>query len=178
MPGGSFNEYNDVRVAVIRALTEPTDAILDVGPGHGKYSKLLREFRPNMDAVEIFPRYIDDYGLKERYRNIRVGDVRLLTPTDFGPYRLVICGDVLEHMTVSAARGVLDRILAAGCIVFVQLPFKYLQDAVDGNEHERHIQDDLTPALVRQRYPMLKPVIENTKIKAKQGLYVGGPRDP
>ena len=35
--------------------------ILDVGPGIGTYAKLLGGYFENIDAIEIFERYLSDY---------------------------------------------------------------------------------------------------------------------
>lgn len=150
--------------------------ILDVGAGQGKYRELLPTY-PNVDACEIWEPTVDAEGLRALYRSVYVGNVLDLTaPADWGQYGydLVIMGDVLEHMTVDDARLVLRRVLDAGADVIVVVPYSYPQDAEDGNEYQRHIQDQLTPELMSSTYPEVKLVaLETRDWKPFKGIYVG-----
>ena len=49
--------------------------ILDVGPGIGTYSKLIRSHGYRIDAVEIFAPYIEKYDLISQYDNVFVDDI-------------------------------------------------------------------------------------------------------
>ena len=69
--------------------------ILDVGPGVGTYSGLLRDHGYRSDAVEIFPEYIKKYNLLEQYDNVFIGDI---CKFDIKDYDFIILGDVLEHI--------------------------------------------------------------------------------
>ena len=80
---------------------DSSSTILDVGPGCGTYSKLLKDVFYNMDAVEIFEPYIEKYKLNELYNN--VWNENILT-FDFDYYNIILMGDVLEHIR-SLARG-------------------------------------------------------------------------
>lgn len=125
--------------------------ILDVGPGAGAYHALLSDRYPNIEAVEVFEPYIDKYRLRERYSAVYVSNI-----VDFAfrkRFDLMIMGDILEHLTVEDARKVIDNAKQWVDMIIVQVPFEYPQQGVYGNDHEEHVQDDLTHELFMERYP-------------------------
>ena len=71
----------------------------------------------------------------------------------YSQYDLIIFGDVIEHMPIETAQNVLEYAFNRCKNMIIAVPFRYKQDAVRGNEWERHIQDDLTPELFDERYP-------------------------
>ena len=128
----------------------PEDAqILDVGACDGLWRRLLPEY-PNMDAVEAFE---PNASRLNGYRKVFWHDIRTL---EYGDYDLIILGDILEHLTVEEAQAVLAYAAPRCRDMVVALPFQYKQDAIYGNPFEVHIQDDLTPELVAERYPELE----------------------
>ena len=125
----------------------PRDAtILDVGACDGKWMKLLPEY-PNMDAVEAFEPNLKNL---QGYRDVYHSDIR-----DFGYewYDLVIFGDIVEHLSVEAAKNELEYARDRCRDMIVAVPFLYKQGAIYGNPYEVHIQDDLTPENFSERYP-------------------------
>jgi hypothetical protein len=128
--------------------------ILDVGAGAGVYSDLLTPHGYTLDCVEIFEPNIAKFSLNTKYKSVFLGDARTF---DVGAYDFVIFGDVLEHMEVSDAQ----KLIAASKKCLVAVPFEHKQGVHEGNVNEIHIQDDLTHALVLERYPTLKPLIGN-----------------
>lgn len=131
----------------IRKNFTETSTVLDMGAGEGTWQKLLPEY--TMDAVEIFTPYADKLN---GYRQVFNSDI---TGFEYGPYDLIIFGDVLEHLTVEEAQKVLECAWPRCRDLIVAVPFLYPQGPVGGNEHEAHIQDDLTPSLMAVRYPKL-----------------------
>lgn len=121
--------------------------ILDVGPGCGTYSDLLRNRFKNMDAVEIFSENVDKFKLSTKYNKIYHGDV--CDFEHFHNYTLVIMGDILEHLSIEQAQKLLERIK---CDVLIAIPYTFPQGPVGGNDHETHIQDDLTHDIFMERY--------------------------
>ena len=85
--------------------------ILDVGPGLGTYSNLLRSLGYRMDAVEIYEPYIDKYELRDKYDNVFVGDI---TKFDISDYDFIILGDVLEHIPEKEAVDLIEKIIDLG----------------------------------------------------------------
>lgn len=143
----SYNEGKAEVCSWIRERFSDDASILDVGACDGKWRKLLPEYQ-NMDAVEIFPpnaRQIEDM-----YRAVYCGDICDLK---YKHYDLVIFGDVLEHMSVEKAQAVLDYARGHCKDFVIGIPWEYKQDAIYGNEWERHIQDDLTPDIFDERFP-------------------------
>lgn len=131
--------------AWIRERFPVGSTILDVGAGAGTWRRLLPEY-PDMDAVEIYP---PNATALTGYRSVFYRDIYGLR---YDWYDLVIFGDVIEHMAVERAQEVL-RYAARHCKdMVIAVPFLYKQGPVGGNEHERHIQDDLTRELFAERY--------------------------
>ena len=111
-----------------------------------------------MDACEIFEPNVKIFGLKGKYRSVEVCDIADLK---YEWYDLVIFGDVLEHMTVEKAQEVLAYARAHSKDQLIAVPWKLKQGAVDGNEYERHIQDDLTEEIFAERYEGYEPIWVN-----------------
>ncbi len=126
-------------------------AVVDVGPGRGWWADLVGHGR--MDAVEVTPEYVERYGLRAKYGHVHVADVRSV---DLWAWHYAIIGDVLEHLPVADAQRIVREATAAGVRLLVAVPYLCPQDAVEGIEAERHLQPDLTPELMAERYPELR----------------------
>jgi hypothetical protein len=115
--------------------------VLDVGPGQGTYSNLLRGCTPGArwSCVEIFAPYVEMFDLRSKYDEVFVADIRFFAwPRTF---ELVILGDVLEHMMLAEALGVWAAVRAHARHVILSIPIvEYPQGAHFGNEHEAHLQ--------------------------------------
>lgn len=138
--------------------------ILDVGAGSGTYFNLLENRYKNIDAVEIYHPNIIDYNLLEKYRFV---SYRNIVDLEYDDYDLIIFGDVIEHLTVDDAKKVLEYASDRCKDMIVAVPYNYHQDGNE-NEHEKHIQDDLTHENFMERYPGLKVLYKN----AYYGYYV------
>lgn len=129
---------------------------LDVGAGMGTYYWLLGEHF-KMDAVEVFPDFIDKYGLDEIYDhvfNVNIKDLR------YKWYDFIIFGDVIEHMTVEDAQQVIQYALPRCHDLLVAVPYELEQDAIEDNEYEIHLQPDLTKEIMEERYPYLELILD------------------
>ena len=131
--------------------------ILDVGIGCGTYWDLLNGKFKNIDGVEVFKPNIDQLQGK-KYKEIFNVDIK---DFKYDYYDLVIFGDILEHLTVEDAKVVLDYAFKHSKNVIVAVPYMYKQDEMYGNKYEKHIQPDLTPMNVLERYPQLKLLYGN-----------------
>lgn len=153
-------------------------AILDVGAGQGKYARLLPEYR-DIDAVEVWEPSVERYGLLALYRTVYLGDVlTVLDDLKRVPeqirYRFAILGDVLEHLDGISAKRLIRKLRHFCEESLVVVPYLYPQGAEDGNEHQRHLQDDLTPEVMAVRYPSLSLVaVETRNGRPFKGLYRG-----
>ena len=142
----------------------PDSSILDVGAGCGTYYNMLHFTYPNIDAVEVYYPNIVDYNLAGKYKNVFNKNI---VGFEYEHYDLIIFGDILEHLSVDDAQRVLDYALGKCKNLIVAVPFELQQDANE-NVYERHVQDDLTPEIVEERYPMLKALF----IDNKYGIYI------
>lgn len=87
--------------------------VLDVGPGWGKYERLIREYvDPDayICAVEMWEPYVTAHGLGVRYDRLIVGDVIDQPDTLFDGFDAVLLVDVLEHIPHPDGAALLDRI--------------------------------------------------------------------
>ena len=157
MPNSIRENNNDVRAFV--ATHPDIMTALDVGPGEGTYHTLLHDLIEDIDAVEIWGKNIEDFALKNRYREVWNADIQdwVKTGAILSNYDLIIFGDILEHLPLSKAVEVFETALKYCRWVMVSVPMVHFpQDAIDGNEHEHHEiedpQEDLIPILPRPRY--------------------------
>lgn len=156
MPSSAW-EYNDFAREKFTELAPRR--ILDIGPGSGKWAKVLGG-RPEVQVdgqhwtgLEVFPRYILDYDLTTLYDRIIVDDVRNVDHIDdltvadgfswgmeLAPrYDLIIMGDVLEHLQPDEADRVMRRLHGCGSALLIAGPIiPFEQGAWGGNEHETH----------------------------------------
>lgn len=127
-----------------RVLNLDLCQVWDIGAGSGTYSDLLRKDMPGVHwtGVEIFPQYVETYGLAGKYDTLYIDDVRTLDFPYELPSGLIIFGDVLEHMVETEARILLNN--AKDCFghILVSLPIvPSPQGEVFGNVHETHHKD-------------------------------------
>lgn len=132
--------------------------ILDVGPGIGTYSDLLRSSGYRIDAVEIYEPYVDKYGLREKYDNVYIGSI---VTFDISDYDFIILGDVLEHLPENYAKELIADIVNSGKECLVAVPYEMEQGEHEGNIHETHYQPDLTVDVMKERYPSLTCIYNN-----------------
>jgi SAM-dependent methyltransferase len=148
----SYNLYKeDVKEYFLSKL--PYDIkILDAGCGSGGYSYLLKSSFPNIDGIEIHEPYVQMFGLEAIYNNLIIGNI---LDFDIDGYDVIIMGDVLEHITFSEAKNLLEKIQGKGIKMMVAVPYMYEQGAEFNNIYETHLQPDLTEEVFLERYPMM-----------------------
>lgn len=131
--------------------------ILDVGAGQGKYRILFADY-PFMDAIEIFEPYVEQNLLHELYDTVYVANAAHVVNEfpDGTHWDIVIFGDVLEHLTRGDAQKMLWDFERVCTEYYVIVPYEYAQGEEDGNIHQCHLQDDLTPTIMAQDYPQLE----------------------
>jgi len=153
----SFSYYKEELLQWFKSNIPKHLRILDVGPGVGTYADLLVNENYRIDAVEIFPPYIQKYGLIDKYDNVFIGDICTFDITD---YDFIILGDVLEHIPKDDAIKLYSSFIEQGKEMLVAVPFEMEQGEHEGNIYETHHQIDLTPQVIRERYPELKSLKE------------------
>lgn len=157
----SYSDYKEEIRDYIKGRYSEDSEILDVGAGNGTYKRLLGY--PNMDAVEVYGPNADT--IEGLYRAVYREDIRKY---HYDWYDLVIFGDVLEHLEVEEAQEVLRYAYKHSKGVIVAVPYEYKQGIEYGNVYEIHKQDDLTPEIMKERYPELEEYIRNERY----GYYV------
>ena len=133
--------------------------LLDVGPGQGTYSDLLRNLGYRMDAVEVWAPYVDQFNLRTKYDNVYIENILEFNWTD---YDFIILGDVLEHLGKEDAKRLINAMHFHGKHFLVAIPYTMEQDGEEyGNTYETHLQPDLTPDVMKERYPGLVTLYTN-----------------
>jgi hypothetical protein len=142
---------------------DPRIRILDVGAGMGTYAKGLPELK--MDALEIHDPYINEFDLPSLYNNVYNGDILNF---DYSGYDYIIMGDVLEHITKENAIPLINDISNKKIKLIVGVPHKMPQSSKftlnekEWDVHsEIHHQADLTPRVMKSRYPSLEMFVTN-----------------
>lgn len=163
----SYDFYKQEIREYLKSKFKGNAKVLDVGAGCGTYWNLLHNDFRLIDAVEVFKPNIEKYKLKQKYHrvyNMNIKDFK------YGNYDIIIFGDIIEHLDIKEAQEVLKYALSRCEEIIVAVPYELEQDEVDGNIHEIHKQFDLTPEIMKERYPMLKLLYKNDLY----GYYVKG----
>ncbi|MDR1703321.1 MAG: class I SAM-dependent methyltransferase [Clostridiales bacterium] len=124
--------------------------IMDVGAGIGYYGRVI-DNRALVDAIEIWEPAADYLKTTGWYDNVLCGDITDMAEPISG-YDMVIFGDVLEHLPLDKAVEAFTSAIEHNDHVFISIPNgEYPQEALYGNEHERHLilnpERDLIPLL-------------------------------
>ena len=140
----------------------PLDAkILDVGAGCGTYSDLLSGYGYKMDAVEIWKPYIDKYELNKKYGVVYNKNILGMPAAFYKKYDFFILGDVLEHLSEMEGQWLITFLGMSKKKFLVAVPYQMEQDEYEGNKYETHLQPDLTPDIMAERYPDLELLYGN-----------------
>lgn len=152
-------DYFKIEVGKHIIKTQPQSSkILDVGAGSGKYGAMLRMWFNNIDALEIFEPYIEQFNLKEIYNNVYNDNI---IHFDIAEYDYIIMGDILEHLSIKDAKELIKKITHSGKKCLVAIPYTMEQGEVNGNIYETHLQPDLTHEVFLFRYPIMKELYRN-----------------
>lgn len=156
----SYNFYkHEIRDFIVENLP-PKSKILDVGPGIGTYYNLLNSYDYQIDCIEVWEPYIEKYNLKDKYENVFHGNILDLNLKNLD-YDFIILGDVLEHITAKDAQSLINNITSNGIHCLVAIPYEMEQGEYYGNVYETHLQPDLTPSVMKERYPNLVHIMSN-----------------
>ncbi len=153
----SHNFYKQDVKSFIDKTVSKKSKILDVGPGNGTYSALLKSLGYELDCLEIFEPYVVKYNLSEKYNKVILGNIVYF---DIEDYDFIILGDILEHLSVDEAKLVINRIVKQGKSCIVAVPYLCEQGTMEDNEYETHHQPDLTHEVMVQRYPELQLLVK------------------
>jgi SAM-dependent methyltransferase len=127
-------------------------SILDIGIGFGRWGFLFREFldlwnhgkysgdwKLIIDGIEIHKNYIQDYH-KFFYSNIYNADALSFLRNNKIQYDLINCGDVIEHLTKTEGKELIDLALAKSKYVLINIPIgsNWEQPPLPDNQYEEH----------------------------------------
>lgn len=115
--------------------------VVDVGPGQGTYSQVVRDNKAYWVCVEAWAPYVEQFNLNKQYDEVIISDINYvdLNKVHHSP-DLVIIGDVLEHMTKSQATQLISNLMNWSKHVIISIPLKHLsQGPWQGNYFETHI---------------------------------------
>jgi hypothetical protein len=126
--------------------------IIDVGPGCGTYWYLLSNLGYKLDCLEIWEPYISTFELNHKYNKVHLGNIIDFNIDD---YEYIILGDVLEHLHLSDAQNLINKINKNHQKCLVAVPYLWEQGECENNIYETHLQPDLTPENMLEKYPSL-----------------------
>jgi hypothetical protein len=120
---------------------QPHESVLDIGPGEGKYGKLLKRVQPSARriGVELDPSYVEEYKLRAVYDEVLVMDAARLMDDVRRRFGAVIIGDVIEHMRKSVGVDLLNFLAYRCHVIVVKFPVQMLQDDWHGHVSEAHV---------------------------------------
>lgn len=122
--------------------------VLDVGPGHGKYAVLIREYvdeGAHITGIEAWEPYVERFRLELIYDAIVVGDVRRQPAEFFANFDVVLMADVIEHMPKPDAWDVIAKI---PCWIVISTPRDFFHNGAGHPHTEKHVSH-WTPAEFR-----------------------------
>jgi FKBP-type peptidyl-prolyl cis-trans isomerase 2 len=132
-----------------RIIEKNPTSVLDIGIGFGKFGFLAREYtdirlgryfscETRIDGIEIFEKYVTPLQ-RQIYDNIYIGNAISILPT-LGVYDMIICSDMLEHLSEKDGVFLLDSIKEKSRFAMIVTPVRVLrQEALYDNENEKHI---------------------------------------
>lgn len=134
----------DYWVTSMIGLLQPA-TVLDIGPGAGKYGKIVREvsstksFKTHTTAIEIDESYVDSFNLRDIYDHLVVGDAMDLIDQPQSRFDLVMIGDCIEHLRKSAGVDLLNFLMYRSGYICLVYPDRFIQDDWEGHAAEAHI---------------------------------------
>lgn len=149
----STSIFKEETIDFIKSKFRPSDTVLDVGAGAGTYADRLKPYFTNMDAVEIFTPYIEEYHLKDKYTNVFNQDILTF---DFEYYDLIILGDVLEHISEEDGVALIARLYPKCREMIIAVPVGP-QGIYFDNPAEIHQQINLTFEKFMKTYTGFRP---------------------
>ena len=131
---------------------------LEVGPGSGIYLPILASKAREVFAMDIEEKYLETARLlQDQYPNITVvKDDITTTRSDQGSFDLILCSEVIEHLTDSrAALRNLNAFLRPGGILILSTPQRYSLLELTGKVALSRPLIGLTRLIYRE--PVLEP---------------------
>mgnify|MGYP003970955833 FL=1 len=144
--------------------------ILDVATGQGTYYNMFNDLdnlkNCKWTGIEIWPRWIKKFALKEKYNTLFQEDIRTFDYNTQTPnIDIVFAGDVLEHMTKIEAIALVSKLLEVTDNLIVSIPIVYMPQGADGgNPYEIHVKPDWSHEEMLESFPQIKKSWAGKKI--------------
>jgi hypothetical protein len=155
---------------------------LDIGPGYGKYGRMIREFKPkaHIEGIEADWTYILRYKLWRIYNKIHFAQAeKFFSNSKRFDFRidLVIIGDCLEHLKKSDGLDLLHFLIYRCKHMIIVYPDKYIQFDLKGHIHEAHrsvwTKDDFKPFSHKHfRHGLMNLVVLQGYLSNKEAIVV------
>lgn len=163
MPTSTWVHITDMATIIVKLQPK---RVLDVGCGFGRWGFLCRELldigkrRWSRDTWEVFlagveptEEYITDVH-REVYSLLIMNTVQFALDSSLNmidPFDLIIAGDVMEHMPKKEAEAVMEGLEqhCKGAIIYGLPIGLWPQEAINGNEYERHVDSWTVPEFSR-----------------------------
>lgn len=137
------SSYVDSVPPIVHALVRINPrAVLDVGPGWGKYGVMCREYLADLECIEAAEvREGVKPTIHRIYDELYVGDIRERQREWWkcGTWDTVLLIDIIEHMSMADGHHLLDCILESGKRALISTPTRWFEQHVDGNPYEDHV---------------------------------------
>lgn len=146
-------------------------SVLDIGPGCGTYSRILRPIDDNVHwtGVEVWAPYIKEFDLEKKYDHVVVADLRYLDYSKIKRPDCVIAGDVLEHISEVEAVTILNELICLAKVIFVSIPIIHMpQGESEGNPYQEHVVDSYS----HERLLKILPHVCDYNEGARIGTYM------
>jgi predicted TPR repeat methyltransferase len=153
--------------------------ILDVATGQGTYYNMFNDLdnlkNCKWTGIEIWPRWIKKFALKEKYNTLFQEDIRTFDYNAQTPnIDIAFAGDVLEHMTKVEAIALVSKLLEVTDNLIVSIPIVYMPQGADGgNPYEIHVKPDWSHEEMLESFPQIKKSWAGKKI----GVYWLSPKE-
>jgi trans-aconitate methyltransferase len=137
----SVNAFNNELVRLVREI-KPWTA-LDVGCGKGKNAVLMQNAFPDclIDGIEPESVYIKEHNLHNLYNEVyNVGAKEFFEKNTSRKYDLIVMTDVIEHLFLGDAIGLIDAMLYKTKSLILVWPTNLPQD----NEWDSHFEMHLS----------------------------------
>jgi hypothetical protein len=117
------------------------DSVLDIGPGEGKYGRMVRRARPNskLIGIEMDADYVEQYKLRRLYDEVWIMDAADLMNDPRHNFDAVIIGDCIEHLRKSVGIDLLNFLIYRSRVIMVKFPVQMPQNAWQGHTSEAHV---------------------------------------
>ncbi len=114
---------------------------LDIGPGAGKYGKMIRDVNSNayIVAIEAEKSYISKFNLRDLYDEVHHTKIEdFINSQPSFTVDITIVGDCLEHLKKSDGVDLIHYLVYRTKFVVLVFPSKYIQYDWNGHINESH----------------------------------------